>query len=252
VCSSDLLAERTQVGLRLEEPPAPLPWERESAGGGVFTLLPTGISVPGTHLELPHATGVERPVELWHWDAENGWGIMELCEWDEDSVGQTISWFQTYTVLRNENVFPPSSAGLGTGTITEDAGPFAPHAWDVDDGYAFHDLSKDGSRTIFLEILKPHAYLRATIPVSADGVPSLLEVATRDPFDPDGFWHYTAPLDGEGLQTVAGGLTGDHLQATIATTLFHGPKGAVDTQPASWTFELSTERYQFPLEGGCE
>lgn len=246
------LSAPTEVGLRLVNPPAPLPWERESAGGPVFALLPTGLSVPGTHLELPHTTGLGRAVELWHWDEENGWGIMELCELDEDSVGQTISWFQTYTVLRNSTVLPPSSTGLGTGTITQLAGPLPPFGWDVDDGYAFHDLSQDGSRAIWVEILAARAYLRATLQVTPQGAPSILEITTGDPTDPDGLWHYTAPFDGEELQTVTGAVDGDHLAATFDTTLFRGPKGAEASMPGSWAFDVTTERYQWPLEGGCE
>jgi hypothetical protein len=248
------IEEQRTVGLSIVDlPPESPAWL--DPGGYAFQVdvegdLPTDGSAP-LYVVVPHFE-TTRYVYLYAHIAGT-WNYLEACTREADHIGQEAWAPGVFVALVEQEDFPQSVTGLGSGTV-EVGFDGAVSVFDLDaetiETHAIYDGGQDG-RTVTLSATKQSSdssleRLRIDFGIDPHGSATLIQVTYGSTADVNGFWSYLPFHPGTALVELTGD-SNDDLTGSVSADLTRGET----VMPFSASFDVAVERYRYPPEGYC-
>jgi hypothetical protein len=181
------------------------------------------------------------------------WGYLEACTREADRIGQEAWSEGVFVALVEQEDFPTSVTGLGSGsvevTFEEVASTFDLDA-DTIETHAIYD-GGDGNRSVTLSATKEASdssleRLRIDFSIDETGDATLVQITYGSTADVGGFWSYL-PFHPGAASVELTRDEDDELVGSVSAELTRGEEVA----PFSATFDVSVEKYRYPPEGYC-
>jgi hypothetical protein len=238
----------------VEDPPAP-PFERVFASP-VFRITPADepLLAPA-ELLLDHEVARGSRFEIARYDTEaDAFVGFEACTATEAAIGQRVGLLGTFAALRDVNVYPDSTTGLGDGSL-DLSFLGATYALGVDDpgSYGIFASDLDGGKVVTLNLWRTVGEgiesLRIDFGVEPGGAAgSLVQVQWISTVTSLGYSFIEGLVGSGGAITVEENPEG-RLVGTLEATLHGGDPPHDELLQA--TFDVSVERFSFPPELSC-
>jgi hypothetical protein len=246
-------ADTTFTATEVLMPPA-APFERELASS-VIRFEPAGPFDLPLDLTLPHAAVPTSYFEMARLDEAAGeYASFEPCGVTPTSIQQFVGVLGSYVALRDVNMYPDSSSGLGDGTIDADfLGEMTTYDLDEDpSSFGIYGAGPDGTRALTLRILRniPDGLesLRVNLVIDPTGnAGSLVQVEWISTVTSTGYSFIDGLIGSDGSLTVReeGGRFIGEISANVA-----GGNPMTEI-PFTATFDVAVEKYAFPPELSC-
>jgi hypothetical protein len=181
------------------------------------------------------------------------WGYLEACTREGDRIGQEAWNEGVFVALVEQEDFPTSVSGLGSGSVevTFDA---AASIFDLDadtiETHAIYD-GGDGSRSVTLSATKEATNsslerLRIDFSIDETGDATLIQITYGSTADVGGFWSYL-PFHPGAASVELTRDENDELVGSVSAELTRGE----EVEPFAATFDVTVEKYRYPPEGYC-
>lgn len=256
----------TLCGLTLTVPPGAV---SEVATFGAAIVLPAGtlpafqtflgptyrLTSSATSLAAPATVAVVRDpaitgiVQLGVWDPlESAWFTPETCP-KNGALTWATAQLGDFALLRDPTVYPPSTSGLGSASLSLDFLGQTSH-WNAEDegGYVIDEVGGGGVRMVLrrpvdggleqLEVLFGH---------EAGKDPELLSVTWLSTVEGVGGWGWLQPVHGPADGFTLTAQASGELDGALTVTTHQGEA----TQVLAATFTATAEAFRFPPSSSC-
>ena len=247
VVPQDALAAPTMFGIERLAEPGIAPFDMAFAGSAFrFTPADPGLQAPAS-VRVPRADASIGGLAV-HPAHETRYVLIEACGVSAGGLQQYTSVLGDYAAVRYLGDLPPSTQGLGDGTIQTLTGT-VPANFDIDapgNNHAIYQDQEDGRRQITIVSMiegDQFEYVRFDLVVDfAAGDGDLVQISRL------GSIGGSYIIDLIGSASIAfGDLSDGRIRATIDATLESGPEQI----PFHATIDAAAERYIFPPSLQC-